>query len=365
MSDVKVTPLSQVHEDMGGKMVEFAGWWMPVSYEGLRQEHNAVRNSVGLFDVSHMGEIRVKGPNALKTVEWVTTNLVSRLENGQAQYTLFPNDQGGVVDDLIVYCLEKTTDYLLCVNASNKDKDLQWVIKNNQGADIVDESDYWGQLALQGPNAPKVMKAVMPDVPENLPGFEFATVSFEGETCHVARTGYTGEDGYEVFVPASKTVALWKAFMEKGASEGIAPCGLGARDTLRTEMRYPLYGNEINDTTNPYQAGLGWVVKAKDKDFLGKDLILENKKGLTQKLVGIEMVDKGIARSGYPILNGDGAEIGQVTSGTPSPTTGKNIGVAYINKDFSDLDTEIFVGIRGRQLKAKVVKTPFVQSGGK
>lgn len=365
MSDAKTTPLSQVHENLGGKMVEFAGWWMPVQYEGLRQEHNAVRNSVGLFDVSHMGEIRVKGPNALKTVEWVTTNLVSKLKNGQAQYTLFPNAKGGVVDDLIVYCIEEGTDYLLCVNASNKDKDLKWVLANNQGADITDESKYWGQLALQGPKAVKVMKEALPDVPENLPGFEFATVNFEGETCFVARTGYTGEDGFEVFVPASKTVALWSLFMEKGASENIAPCGLGARDTLRTEMRYPLYGNEIGDETNPYQAGLGWVVKAKDKDFLGKDVILEGKSKLTQKLVGIVMLDRGIARMGYPLHAANGKEIGRVTSGTPSPTTGENIGVAYIDKDFSDLGTELFVAIRGRQLKAKVVKTPFVQPGGK
>ena len=361
MSDVKVTPLKQVHEDLGGKMVDFAGWWMPVQYEGLRQEHNAVRNSVGLFDVSHMGEIRVKGPNALKTCEWVTTNLVSKLKNGQAQYTLFPNNQGGVVDDLIVYCIEEGTDYLLCVNASNKDKDLKWVIENNQGADIVDESDYWGQIALQGPNAPKVMAEVMPDVPGDLPGFEFATVTFEGETCFVARTGYTGEDGYEVFIPAGKTVALWKAFMEKGKSFDLALCGLGARDTLRTEMRYPLYGNEIDDTTNPYQAGLGWVVKAKDKDFLGKDLILENKKSLTQKLVGLVMVDRGIARSGYTLHSEDGAEVGRVTSGTPSPTTGDNIAVAYLERSLSEPGTEVFVDIRGRKTKAKVVKTPFVQ----
>ncbi len=365
MSNIKKTPLNQIHKDLGGRMVDFAGWQMPVQYEGLRQEHNAVRKNVGLFDVSHMGEIRAKGPNALKTVEWLTTNLVSQLESGQAQYTLLPNDKGGVVDDLIVYCIEKDADYLLCVNASNKNKDLEWVIENNQGADIIDESDYWGQIALQGPRATNVMKVVMPDVPENLPSFEFATVKFEGETCYVARTGYTGEDGFEVFVPATKTVALWKSFMEKGAAENIAPCGLGARDTLRTEMRFPLYGNEIDDTTNPYQAGLGWVTKTKNKDFLGKSVIMEGKKALTQKLVGIVMADRGIARAGYPLYSKEGAEIGRVTSGTPSPSTGDNIGIAYINKDYSDLGAEVFVGIRGRQLRAKVVKTPFVQRGGK
>ena len=364
MADAKLTPLAKTHEDLGGKMVDFAGWWMPVQYEGLRQEHNAVRSAAGLFDVSHMGEIRVKGPKALETVEWFTTNHVAKLENGQAQYTLFPNDQGGVVDDLIVYCMEKNEDYLLCVNASNKDKDLEFVLKNNKGADISDESDHWGQLALQGQKAPGILRKAFSEYTDDMAPFHFIPVDFKGVTCYLATTGYTGEAGAEIFVPADQTVELWNYLLETGKPDGLVPCGLGARDTLRTEMKYPLYGNEIDDTTNPYQAGLGWVVKPKLKDFHGMDLILKNKESITQKLVGFELMDRGIPRTGYPLLSPGGEEIGRVTSGTQSPSTGKNIGIGYINKDFAELDTEFLVGIRSRQLKAKVVKTPFVQPGG-
>lgn len=364
MADVKLTPLASTHEKLGGKMVDFAGWWMPVQYEGLRQEHNAVRSNVGLFDVSHMGEIRVKGTQALETTEWLTTNHVGKLENGQAQYTLFPNAQGGVVDDLIVYCLEKGSDYLLCVNASNKDKDLKFVLENNKGADISDESDQWGQVAVQGPNAPEFLKKAFSEFKDGISPFHFISVEFGGEVCYLATTGYTGEAGCEIFVPADKAVELWNYLLDLGQSEGIVPCGLGARDTLRTEMKYPLYGNEIDDTTNPYQAGLGWVVKPKLKDFFGKDIILKNKASLTQKLIGFEVLERGIPRTGYPLMSLDGEEIGRVTSGTQSPSTSKNIGVGYIDKDFADLDTEFLVGIRSRQLKAKVVKTPFVQPGG-
>jgi aminomethyltransferase len=343
-------------------MVDFAGWEMPVQYSGLKQEHLAVRNSVGLFDVSHMGEIRVKGPKALETCEWFTTNHVAKLKAGEAQYTLFPNDQGGIVDDLIIYCIEPEVDYLLCVNASNKDKDLKWVLDNNKGADITDESDRWGQIAIQGPKAVGVTQRVFSALESSRPAFTFSHEGFKGAECIVARTGYTGEDGYEIFVPWEKSSELWETLMSAGQPEGIQPCGLGARDTLRTEMKFPLYGNEIDDSTNPYQAGLGWVTKPKLKDFLGRDQILENKPKLDSRLVGLELTDKGIPRTGYEVVNSEGEVIGRVTSGTQSPMTGKSIGIAYVKSGYKEIGTELKVQIRARQVSAKVVKTPFIEN---
>ncbi|MEO0336825.1 MAG: glycine cleavage system aminomethyltransferase GcvT [Pseudomonadota bacterium] len=358
---MKRTALYETHLKHSGKMVDFAGWEMPVQYEGLKAEHLAVRNGVGLFDVSHMGEIRVKGAKALETCEWLTTNHVAKLKAGEAQYTLFPNDQGGVVDDLIIYCIEPETDYLLCVNASNKDKDFQWCLSNNKGADITDESGMWGQIAIQGPKALEVSKKVFPELDLERPAFTFSYQGFNGDECIVARTGYTGEDGFEVFVPWDKSADLWQAFMDAGEGDGIKPCGLGARDTLRTEMKFPLYGNEIDDTTNPYQAGLGWVTKPKLKEFLGMNLILENKPNLDSKLIGLELTDKGIPRSGYEVLSPEGEVIGKVTSGTQSPMTGKSIGIAYVKESYKEVGTELMVQIRARQVAAKVVKTPFFE----
>lgn len=355
-----MTPLKEAHELLGGKMVPFAGWLMPVQYKGLREEHMNVRSNVGLFDVSHMGEIRLKGPNALKTAQWVTSNDVGKLESGEAQYSLFINEQGGVVDDLIVYCLKKNEDYLLCVNAANKDKDWAWVKKHNQGADIADESSQWGQIAVQGPKAIELLDMVFGDV-SGLKSFSVRSFDFQGVNCLVARTGYTGEDGAEVFVPWESTKALWNLLMEKGKSLNVMPIGLGARDTLRTEMKYPLYGHELNDELNPYSAGLGWVIKPKEKDFLGKNALLEGKnKAMEQKLVGFVVQDKAIARAGYPLVDANGKNIGLVTSGTPSPSLGQNIGVAYVNKEFAAEGAEFFVEIRGRKVKSQVVKTPFV-----
>jgi aminomethyltransferase len=357
MSGPKRTPLYDDHVAAGGRIVEFAGWEMPVQYEGLRQEHEATRNDMGLFDVSHMGEIRVKGPKALEFLEFSTTNLVSKLGAGQAQYSLLPNDQGGLVDDVIVYCIDPNSDYLVCVNAANKDKDWAYFNERNKnfGADLTDESDKWAQIALQGPRAVEALERVFGQKIDFKP-FEFKTMSFNGSDVIVARTGYTGEDGAECFVPNAKAAELWKAFL----SDGAKPCGLGARDTLRTEMRYPLYGHEINDETNPYMAGLGWVVKPKDKDFFGKEKILADKADLSQKLVGYELLDKGIPREGYKLFDADGREVGFTTSGTMSPTLGKGIGVAYVNKDLSEIGTEFLVEIRTRKVAAKVVKTPFI-----
>lgn len=360
-SEPQRTPLTEEHIKLGAKMVDFAGWYMPVQYQGLREEHLACRSGVGLFDVSHMGEVRIKGPKALATVEWLTTNYAGRLENGQAQYSLLPNENGGLVDDLIVYCVEKNADYLLCVNASNTEKDFQWMLKNNRGADITNESAQWGQIAVQGPNAIKLAGRVCGDAVANIPPFEFRTIAYGGDHLLVARTGYTGEDGVEIFVPAVRTADLWRNLLEKGQDLGVTPVGLGARDTLRTEMKYPLYGHEIDDQTNPYSAGLGWVVKPDKKDFLGRDKILANKESaLSRKLIGLKMIERGIARQGYKLFSIEGKEIGVVTSGTPSPSLNENIGVAYLEKEWAKDGKQINVDIRGRMVKAEVVPTPFV-----
>lgn len=358
--ELKSTPLKEEHIRLGAKMVDFAGWIMPVEYSGLRREHEVVRTKVGLFDVSHMGEIRVKGPKALEAAQWLTTNDVAKLENGQAQYSLLPNDQGGVVDDLIVYCIQKNQDYLFCVNASNIEKDFAWMLKNNKGAEIVNESAKWGQIAVQGPKAMQLAAKVCGEAVMQIPVFEYRQIAFGGDFLLVARTGYTGEDGVEIFVPALRTVDLWKRLLEEGQSLGVEPIGLGARDTLRTEMRYPLYGHELSDTTNPYSAGLGWVIKPEKKSFVGQDLIVGGKEKLTQKMVGFRMSDRGIARHGYKLFSEDGKEIGITTSGTLSPTLNDNIGIGFVDKKFADVGTALNVEIRGRKVRAEVVPTPFV-----
>lgn len=360
MSEAKKTPLYQAHLNQGAKMVEFAGWLMPIQYEGLKEEHLQVRSKVGIFDVSHMGEIDVKGPRALETLEWVTTNSVSKLKAGQAQYSLFPNEQGGIVDDLIVYCIQPSEHYVLCVNAANTDKDFAYLIKNNRGADIVNVSDKWGQLAIQGPQAIGLMSKVLGMECGAIESFHFAPVEFEGQTCYVARTGYTGEDGVEVFVPWELTEKLWEACFAQSGGE-LKAIGLGARDTLRTEKKYSLYGQEITDVTNPFEAGLGWVVKPQDKDFLGKTAMMSQKEaGLSKKLVGLEIVGRGIARHGYKVFSFDNKETGEVTSGTLSPSLNKAIAVAYVQPEMAKVGTNLFVEIHRKMVEAKVVKTPFV-----
>ncbi len=343
-------------------MVDFAGWYMPVQYVGLREEHNTVRNNVGLFDVSHMGEVRFKGPEALNTLEWLTTNDVSRLNDGEAQYSLLPNDTGGLVDDIIVYCLKKNEDYLVCVNASNKDKDFQWMTKNNKGAQIADESDQWGQIAIQGPKALELCDRVFSFKVSEMKSFTVQQGSFKGFKIMVATTGYTGEKGCEVFVEAAGTATLWMYLLDQGKDLGVGCIGLGARDTLRTEMKYSLYGHEIDDTTNPYEAALGWVIKPAKKDFLGKGPIVSKKEaGLSQNLIGFKMLDKGIPRQGYTLFSFDNKEIGRVTSGTHSPSLDEPVGIAYIDVAFAKEGTEFLLDIRGRKVKAVVVKTPFIQ----
>lgn len=335
---------------------------MPVQYIGLREEHDNVRNNVGLFDVSHMGEVRFKGPKALETLEWLTTNDVSKLNDGEAQYSLLPNDQGGLVDDIIVYCLKKNEDYLVCVNASNKDKDFAWMSKHNKGADVTDESDLWGQIAIQGPKALELCDRVFGFKVSDMKPFTVQASQFQNHKIMIATTGYTGEKGCEVFVEASGTPDLWMHLLEQGKDLGIMSIGLGARDTLRTEMKYSLYGHEIDDTTNPYEAGLGWVIKPAKKDFMGKALIVGKKEsGLSKNLVGFKMLEKGIPRQGYSLFSFDNKEIGKVTSGTHSPTLDEPIGIAYIDLAYAKEGTEFQLDIRGRKVKAVVCKTPFIQ----
>ena len=357
-ADLKKTPLYSEHIKANARMVPFAGWSMPVQYEGLKAEHEAVRQSVGLFDVSHMGEFRFKGPNALKTVEWLTTNHVAKLKEGQAQYSLLPNEKGGIVDDLIVYCLKENEDYLLCVNAANIDKDWDWVNKHNQGAELINESDRWAQIAIQGPNAFQLMDEFFGETVSDMAPFTFREI----KNGILASTGYTGEQGFEYFIEKDHACEAWQKLLELGEKHQVRPIGLGARDTLRMEMKYSLYGQEITDDTNPYEAVLGWVVKAKDKDFIGKALIIAKKEsGLSRKLIGFQLVDKGIARQGFKVVNEDGEAIGEVTSGTQSPSLGIAIGIAYVPQELSAIGTEFYIDIRGRKAKSLVVKTPFVQ----
>lgn len=366
-ADSKKTPLNENHKRRGAKMVSFAGWEMPIQYTQLKEEHHSVRNHVGLFDVSHMGEIRFKGPSALSSLQWLTTNDVAKLEAGQAQYSLLPNATGGLVDDIIVYCLEKNSDYLVCVNASNKDKDFDWMVKNNKGAQVTDESSQWGQIAVQGPKAHDLLKTVFNESFDSVKNFSVLNRKFtnsKGKSVEViiATTGYTGERGAEVFVPWSETESLWDLLLEKGESLGARPIGLGARDTLRTEMKYSLYGHEINDELNPYAAGLGWAIKPDAKDFMGRTAILKGKEqGLTQKLIGFRMLEKGIPRETYKLLSKDGSTTGWVTSGTHSPTLDAPIGIGYVKTQDAEMGSEILVDIRGRNVKAQVCKTPFIQ----
>lgn len=355
------TPLAAEHEALGARMVDFAGWWMPVQYKGLKEEHLNVRQNVGLFDVSHMGEVRVKGPKALETLQWLTTNDVAKLENGQAQYSLLPNDQGGLVDDIIVYCVEKNADYLVCVNASNADKDFAWMLKNNKGADITNESSLWAQIAVQGPKALALTDKVLGSQAQAMKAFHFVSGKYQGHKIILATTGYTGEQGCEIFIEAAGAVPLWRELLAKGGPEGVQAIGLGARDTLRTEKKYSLYGHEIDDLSNPYAAGLGWVIKPEAKKFLGMEKFLEGRaSGTLPSLVGLKMVDKGIPRQGYKIQNAQGTEIGNITSGTVSPSLDVAIGIAYIAADQAKIGQEVFVDIRGRPAKAVVCKTPFV-----
>ena len=360
---MKHTPFTGKHLSLGAKMADFAGFNMPISYTGINDEHATVRKSVGVFDVSHMGEFIVKGPNALDLIQRITSNDASKLTAGKIQYSCFTNEQGGIVDDLLVYCLEDNNAYMLVVNAGNIDKDWQWVNRFNTGnAEVHNISDKTGLLAVQGPNATRVIQSLTDMDILNLKYYTFVKGNFAGiDNILISATGYTGAGGVEIYFEDKDNAGelIWNAIFKAGEQYGIKPIGLGARDTLRLEMGFCLYGNDIDDTTSPLEAGLGWITKF-TKDFTARPLLEQQKaEGLKRKLVGFEMIDKGIARHDYEVCDKDGNTIGKVTSGTQSPTLGKAIGLGYVQTSFAPTDTEIYIKVRNSLLKARVVKVPF------
>jgi aminomethyltransferase len=361
---MKNTPFTQKHIALGAKMAEFAGYNMPISYTGINDEHAAVRNNAGIFDVSHMGEYILKGEHALDLIQRVTTNDASRLTAGKAQYSCMPNEEGGIVDDLLVYCIEENKVYMIVVNASNIEKDWNWISKyNTNKAEMHNISDKTCLLAIQGPNATKILQPLTDLDIMNLKYYTFTKGTFAGvENVLISATGYTGAGGVEIYFEDVNGDAdkIWDAIFEAGKTAGIKPIGLGARDTLRLEMGFCLYGNDIDDTTSPLEAGLGWITKF-TKDFTNREYFEKQKaKGVSKKLVGFEMQEKGIARHDYEIKDFAGNVIGRVTSGTQSPTLGKAIGMGYVDAKYATVDADIYIKVRATLLKAKVVKFPFV-----
>lgn len=360
---MKTTVFKETHEAMGAKMVPFAGFYMPVQFEGVNAEHETVRKAIGVFDVSHMGEFWIEGPKALALIQRVSSNDASVLTNGKVQYACFPNDQGGIVDDFLVYRFNEEK-YLLVVNAANIDKDWAWVSKQNAsiGAKVSNGSDGISQLAVQGPLAMKAMQKLTGEPIEDMPFYTFKVLEFAGVgDVILSTTGYTGSGGCELYFANQDGLKVYQAVLEAGKEFGIKPIGLAARDTLRLEMGFCLYGNDINDTTSPIEAGLGWITKfAEGKDFINRENLLKQKtEGVTQKLAGFQMVDKGIPRQHYPIKDTDGNTIGEVTSGTMAPSLKVGIGMGYVKTAFAKAGTEIFIDVRGKALKAEVVKLPF------
>lgn len=358
---MKNTALTHIHESLGAKMVPFAGYNMPVQYEGVNIEHTTVRNDVGVFDVSHMGEFLIEGENALTLIQKVTSNDASKLEIGDAQYSCFPNDKNGIVDDLICYRLSENS-YLLVVNASNIEKDWNWIQLHNSSikATITNVSDQYSLLAIQGPKATLSMQALTSIDLSEIPFYKFKIADFAGiENVIISATGYTGSGGFEIYVKNDQVEQVWNKVFEAGANYGIKPIGLAARDTLRLEMGYCLYGNDIDDNTSPIEAGLGWITKF-SKDFINADYLKAQKEnGVNKKLVGFILTERGIPRKDYPIVNVDGVEIGIVTSGTMSPSLGKGIGMGYVSKEMSKLGNEIFIKVRKKEIPATLVKLPF------
>lgn len=359
---MKQIPLNDIHVSLGAKMVPFAGFNMPVQYKGLNIEHLAVRNGAGIFDVSHMGEFFVTGPKALDLIQYVTTNDASKLVDGQVQYSSLPNENGGIVDDLLVYRYN-AEKYLLVVNAGNIDKDWNHISKYNAqiGAELTNESDNYSLFAVQGPKASGIVQKLTDVNLSEIAYYNFRTGTFAGvNNVIISNTGYTGAGGFEIYVKNENAISVWNAILEAGAPEGLELAGLGSRDTLRLEKAFCLYGHELSDETSPIQAGLGWITKFA-KDFVGRSIIEGHKtNGVTKKLVGFEMIDRGIPRQGYAIVDADGNVIGEVTSGTQSPSLQKAIGLGYVAKEHAAVDGDIFISIRDKKLKAKVVKTPFL-----
>lgn len=365
---MKTTVFTEKHIELGAKMAPFAGYNMPIQYSGINDEHACVREGVGVFDVSHMGEIWVYGPKAQALLQYITTNDVSALFPGKAQYTCFPNGKGGIVDDLIIYCFS-TGKYLLAVNAANIDKDWNHICSfapkfdMTVGKELVNTSDQTCQLAVQGPKAMEVMQKLCKEDVLSMEYYTFKQIEVAGiPDAIISTTGYTGSGGCEVYIPNEYGLKLWDAVFEAGEPYGIKPAGLGARDTLRLEMGFCLYGNDIDDTTSPIEAGLGWITKFNDQkgDFVDREFLAKQKEeGVKRRLVGFELVDRGIARHGMDICDESGRKIGHVTSGTMGPTIKKAVGIGYVEVPFNKVGTEIFVDVRGKLLKAAVVKMPF------
>jgi len=360
---MKNTAFTQKHIALGAKMAEFAGYNMPISYSGINDEHGAVRKNAGVFDVSHMGEFVLKGENALDLIQRVTSNDASKITDGQAQYSCLPNKDGGIVDDLIVYCLEYNKSYMLVVNASNIEKDWNWISSfNTKNVEMHNISERTSLLAIQGPNATKILQPLVNVDIMNLKYYTFVRGVFAGiENVIISATGYTGSGGVEIYFEDSNGASekIWDAIFAAGAESGIKPIGLGARDTLRLEMGYCLYGNDINDTTSPLEAGLGWITKF-TKEFTNSEALAKQKaEGVTKKLVGFEMLERGIPRHDYLIKDAAGNQIGVVTSGTQAPSLNKAIGLGYVAIAHAAVDSEIYIDIRNSLVKAKVVKAPF------
>jgi aminomethyltransferase len=360
---MKNTPFTQKHIELGAKMAEFAGYNMPISYSGINDEHQTVRRNAGVFDVSHMGEFMLKGENALDLIQRVTSNDASKLTTGKAQYSCLPNENGGIVDDLLIYCIQENNEYMLVVNASNIEKDWNWIQKHNtKNVEMQNISDDTCLLAVQGPNAIKILQPLTNTNIMNLKYYTFVKGKFAGvDDVLVSATGYTGSGGVEIYFKNENDNAdkIWNAIFETGAPKGLKPIGLAARDTLRLEMGYCLYGNDIDDTTSPLEAGLGWITKF-TKDFTAKEILQKQKEeGIKRRLIGFEMIDRGIPRHHYEICNAEGKQIGYVTSGTQSPSLNKAIGMGYVEMDSSDLDSTIYIKVRDKGLEAKVVKIPF------
>lgn len=360
---MKNTALTNIHISLGAKMVPFAGYNMPVQYEGINAEHDTVRKAVGVFDVSHMGEFILKGENALDLIQRVTTNDASKLYDGKVQYSCLPNEDGGIVDDLLVYRIDDKT-YMLVVNASNIQKDWNWISKfNTEGVEMKDISDRTSLLAVQGPKAAEALQSLTDVDLASMEYYTFQKGKFAGvDNVIISATGYTGAGGFELYFDNAHAEEIWKKVFEAGESFGIKPIGLGARDTLRLEMGFCLYGNDIDDATSPLEAGLGWITKF-TKEFVNSAYLSAQKAaGVERKLIGFEMVERGIPRHDYEILDGEGNTIGKVTSGTQAPSLQKAIGMGYVKTAFAKEGTEIFIKIRDNKVKATVVKTPFYKS---
>jgi aminomethyltransferase len=364
---LKRTALYEEHKALGGRLIDFGGWELPVQYTGVADEHTTCRTAAGLFDVSHMGEVHVEGKGAEEFLNYLVSNNVSKVAIGQAQYTVMCNEKGGIVDDLIIY-KRASEKFLVVVNASNTDKDFAWMTRVYEsvksripGLKVTNESSHYTQIAIQGPRAAQILQALTKSDLSPIKNYWFTESEVQGVPAILARTGYTGEDGFEVYVAWEKGPEVWRALMAAGKDHGIKACGLGARDTLRLEMKYPLYGHELSDETNPLEAGLGWVTKLDKGDFVGRGSIAASKEsGLKRQLVGLKLLDRGIPRQGYAVFNAEGTEqIGELTSGTQSPMTKEAIGVAYVARAHGAAGTKVTVDIRGTKVPAEIVPTPF------